>query len=1399
MPQSEPVTILLANGIAEEIKLATLHFRRVFPHCRVEAVYTIEEALQWGPRAPWQLIVVDENLVPYRASPALSELKRLAPFAILVLQTDHSDSSTILDALQNGADFLLDKRSPAFHTELALYAKGAIETLAVRTTLTQTQERQDRLIDILSDGLYELDVEGRFVYLSTLAMELLGYEQNELIGTPYSAVVPLDQQDRARYHFNERRTGIRAARRIEIDLIRKASSDKTTPARVRVEISARGLYDVNRRHLGTLGLLRDISQHHRQTKTLHRLEHQLRESDRLLSIARRFSTLSQTLHVPHNAIQAQSQRLLKTIRDARLIEQVDSLASYAAEAIQLGNELVQTTAEISIHGDTVNDAIETVLATAHPPLPDTDGIERAYATDLPPFTGNFGSLVDLLRILLSHARRYMATVGSPHRVRISTRVIPPDEIPVHQATSLPPYTRGAEFEIHIQETDSMTTAETPMFRTSDDLFEAYALIKQLGGRWDFLAPAGGFLSIKVWIPVEQPPRPDSSTVPSIPLVSPEGGAVERTTEAMYPSTGHSVPLASGPSEGPTGPLPDRRRRIRMPVNIPIRIMIGDALHQGVMIDMNTSGASLEVRGVLPSFEHQPVYLLIKAAGTILELDATARNREKTPGRADIERRISHLALEFTALGENQQKILASLIETARRRAADITVEAQFPPLDRTDDLVSAFIEAGPRGTDRRETVRAQVALPVRIETSTAAARSLTGTVVNISRGGVCLQTEPFLTPPGEMVTLHCSPSDIRDRPSSPKAEPSDVILTGRIVHRTLNPSVFSGLTQPGQRIGIRFSQLAPFAEREINRVLAQHIGSIDSSDPDSRPLIVSNGWECRNRHHRTIAVTIDHARHHISPAAPIVIIIPGFGSTQTDYIPLSFYLAANGCRVLRYDHSNHIGQSEGSTLQIKLSNMQTDLQDILDFVHTTWPGTPVALLAEDIAARVAVRALTGNTSAHPLFLLNPVLNIETALSAIGRPHIVETYRQGHRRGVANLWGLNVNLDKFIGDVMAGGYADPTSSIAELAQLTPPPVILVTPRTNRPIEPVFGPQHQALHSMTTAPTIVSLPADLSGEFIPGDDRRTAAFRMIWKRISTSLIGDTPSTQVQEPNPRDVYQRQQLESEHTRIRHHVSHAARSALWGAHLAHLPQLESMPDYLSLTNELYRWLLPLELGMTVLDIGCGQRNFARVMMTNQAYRLAHQGRRPFGRLRYIGLDQSHESLRLAEQQFHAFVKELPATLAAAASAAQLVETSWMHYDWNAPLPFADGSLERILCHLSLSFAPSPLLCLRQILRVLHPEGTAVLTCFRAHTDLSSLFRRHLREMGHDGFSPPAQTVLHYLGRLHEAIRHGLLHYYGQDELARLLTHAGAGSIQLFSVLDHQLLLAIVRKTKSAG
>jgi len=323
--------------------------------------------------------------------------------------------------------------------------------------------------------------------------------------------------------------------------------------------------------------------------------------------------------------------------------------------------------------------------------------------------------------------------------------------------------------------------------------------------------------------------------------------------------------------------------------------------------------------------------------------------------------------------------------------------------------------------------------------------------------------------------------------------------------------------------------------------------------------------------------------------------------------------------------------------------------------------------------------------------------------------------------------------------------------------------------------------------------------VSGETGAHDERHTAAFRTILRQISAAVDVDRPSSQMREPTLKDIHHQQQLEQERIRIRHHVSQATRDALWVARLAQLPELANLPDYWAVEDELYRRILPLTPGMRTVDVGCGQGDLARIMLTNEAYRSIHRSEPALGPIHYVGLSQSHESLKAAEQYVHTFVRELTAAFSAAVSPSQLLETRWLRFDWDSPLPFMDHSIERILYQLSLAFAPSPLHCLRQALRVLHPEGKVVVTCFQPRADFSTLFRRHLHASGRDEFGAPAQIVLHYLGRLREAVRHGLLHSHDRNDLARLLVHTGFSVIRVTPILDGQLLLAVAQKAKSAG
>jgi ubiquinone/menaquinone biosynthesis C-methylase UbiE len=112
---------------------------------------------------------------------------------------------------------------------------------------------------------------------------------------------------------------------------------------------------------------------------------------------------------------------------------------------------------------------------------------------------------------------------------------------------------------------------------------------------------------------------------------------------------------------------------------------------------------------------------------------------------------------------------------------------------------------------------------------------------------------------------------------------------------------------------------------------------------------------------------------------------------------------------------------------------------------------------------------------------------------------------------------------------------------------------------------------------------------------------------------------------------------------------------------------------------------------------------------------------------------------------------------------------------------------------------PSPRAALTEWHRVLHPEGSLILTAFHPNTDLSPIYRRHLRQANQDEFSVQAQPLLYYFARLREAIRHGILHTFDEADLGAILKQCGIASFRILPILEGQALVAIVGKQNSSS
>ncbi len=134
--------------------------------------------------------------------------------------------------------------------------------------LKDSEELHRFIVNNSPDLVYMLDRNGCFEFLNDRVESLLGYKKGELKGRHYSELIFEDDLEAARNLFNERRTGDRATRNVELRVrsrkVRSVERSFQTQT-VWMDLTAQGRYaDPDERtrenFVGTYGTARDISE-----------------------------------------------------------------------------------------------------------------------------------------------------------------------------------------------------------------------------------------------------------------------------------------------------------------------------------------------------------------------------------------------------------------------------------------------------------------------------------------------------------------------------------------------------------------------------------------------------------------------------------------------------------------------------------------------------------------------------------------------------------------------------------------------------------------------------------------------------------------------------------------------------------------------------------------------------------------------------------------------------------------------------------------------------------------------------------------------------------------------------------------------------------------------------------
>ena len=191
---------------------------------------------------------------------------------IIVVSGDSSFSG-IKHALHCGAfDFI---KKPYESAELIATMETALRQVKLENQqvemegqLRESEELHRFIVNSSPDLVYMLDRNGCFTFVNDRVESMLGYTREELLGRHYSELVEEDYIEKANNLFNERRTGERAIKHVEIRLRSKLPDERRGGTRDRciwVELTSMGVYQNNSErsrsnYMGTYGTARDITE-----------------------------------------------------------------------------------------------------------------------------------------------------------------------------------------------------------------------------------------------------------------------------------------------------------------------------------------------------------------------------------------------------------------------------------------------------------------------------------------------------------------------------------------------------------------------------------------------------------------------------------------------------------------------------------------------------------------------------------------------------------------------------------------------------------------------------------------------------------------------------------------------------------------------------------------------------------------------------------------------------------------------------------------------------------------------------------------------------------------------------------------------------------------------------------
>ncbi|MCU1286540.1 MAG: response receiver sensor histidine kinase response regulator [Acidobacteriales bacterium] len=518
MPAS-PLTFLIVDDDEEDRLLLCSYIEELFPKedFRMDCAGTFREALALIRSHPYDLSFFDYQLGPDTGLELFKKVRADGVRMPIVFLTGQGGEEVAAAVIKAGATDYLPK-SKLNSSTLLEKIKNAIEfhraeehRLIAEQRLQNSEQQYRALFDNSLDAILILDESGHFTDANAMACEVAGVEKDEIIGRQAGDFAEFP------FEFAPKRFLQDGRARGEFSLLRSDGASRT------LQISSRAHF-LSDKHLV---IARDITEEKRAEEEHRKLEHQLRQAQKMEAIGRLAGGIAHDFNNLLMVITSHAELIVRKLPQTgeigstveTIIGACDKASSLTEQLLAFSKQQVLAPKVLELNLEIMK--MENLLK---PVLGGDLALETSLAKDLGMVKVDPGQITQVILNLAVNARDAMPRGG---RLTISTRNL---EVDAPYATRHTGMKLGSYVVLSVADNGAGMNATTqsrifePFFTTKGigegtglGLATVYGIVQQSGGYIAVESQLGNGTKFSIYLPRTEEPLQPADEVPELSL------------------------------------------------------------------------------------------------------------------------------------------------------------------------------------------------------------------------------------------------------------------------------------------------------------------------------------------------------------------------------------------------------------------------------------------------------------------------------------------------------------------------------------------------------------------------------------------------------------------------------------------------------------------------------------------------------------------------------------------------------------------------------------------------------------------------------------------------------------------------------------------------------------------